>query len=72
MTFNNKKVLRTYVTPHSKNVWGYLEGIGWRKIKETSPDGSTNMFIMLVAARVNNRPVNGEIDGGNKITKLYL
>ena len=72
MTFNNKKVLRTYATTNSKNVWGYLEGIGWRKIKEQSSDGSTNMFMILVAARVHNRTVNGEIDGSNKITKLYL
>lgn len=72
MTFNNKQVSRTYATHHSKNVWGYLQGIGWRKIKENTSDGSTNMFMILVAARANNRTVSGEIDGNNKITKLYL
>ena len=72
MNFSNKKVTRTYSSPHSKNCWAYIDSIGWRKVKPDATDGSTNMFVLLNAARANDRPVSGAIDAANQITTLYL
>lgn len=72
MNFSNKQVVRTYASTDSQNVWGNLQGIGWRKIEKKSDDGVTNMAIILNAARANNRTVSGTINSDNKITLLYL
>ncbi|MBR9876368.1 peptidase M6 [Vibrio sp. J1-1] len=73
MNFSNKKILRTYSTPHSKNVWGYIDTIGWRKIKPSNNDSSTNMFMMLNAAKGSGKTVSGTIeDSTNQITILYF
>ncbi|MGR9044555.1 MAG: peptidase M6 [Gammaproteobacteria bacterium] len=73
MNFSNKQITRTFTSPHSKNCWAYIDTIGWRKVKPDTTDGSTNMFILLNAARANNRPVTGTIDdASNQITILYL
>lgn len=72
MNFSNKKVLRTFASPHTKNAWGNIETLGWRKIGQNSTDGVTNMFIMLNAARANNMTVSGTTDSADLITILYL
>lgn len=72
MNFSNKKVTRTYTSPHSQNAWAYLHGIGWRKIEKKSDDGVTNMFLIVTAARAHNRTVSGTINSDKKITVLYL
>ena len=73
MNFSSKKVTRTFTSPHSKNCWGYVETIGWRKVKPDNTDGSTNMFLTLTAAKANSRTVSGTIeDTTNQITILYL
>lgn len=72
MNFSNKKVVRTYASPHSKNAWGYIETIGWRKLGQLSTDGVTNMFIMLNAAKGSGKTVSGTIDASNQISLLYF
>ncbi|MFT4535459.1 MAG: hypothetical protein ACI9P5_002828 [Saprospiraceae bacterium] len=72
MNFSNKQVLRTFASPHSKNAYANIATIGWRKIGQLSTDGVTNMFIMLNAAKANNKTVSGTIDAGNQISILYL
>ena len=72
MNFSNKNVTRAFATPHSQNVWGSLSGMGWRKVKKRSNDGSTNMFLIICAARANNRKVTGKTDSKKEITELYF
>ena len=72
MNFSNKKVLRTYASPHSKNAWANIESLGWRKLGQLSTDGVTNLFIMVNAARGNNKTVSGTVDAANQISILYL
>jgi hypothetical protein len=72
MTFSNKNVTRTFTSPNTKNAWGYIDTIGWRKVKTSSTDGVTNMFVILCAAKANSRKVSGNIDGSNQLTYLYL
>lgn len=73
MNFSNKKIVQTFSSPHSKNVWANIETVGWRKIGQESTDGVTNMAIIINAARANNMTVSGSIDDGtNQIKHLYL
>lgn len=67
-----KKILQVYASPHSRNVWGYIDGIGWRKVQSLSNDGSTNMFAILVAARNSGVAVRGTLTAANEISILYL
>lgn len=69
-----KKILQVYVTPHSQNVWGYIDTIGWRKVQMLSTDGSTNMFLVLCAARTSGIAVTGTLTdatANGQISVLY-
>lgn len=72
MNFSNKKILRTFSSPHSKNVWANIETIGWKKVGQESTDGVTNMAIIINAARANNKTVSGFINASDFIAHLYL
>jgi len=71
MWSNNQTVVQTYATFHSENVWGKVNGIGWRKIKTGNKDGCTNIFVLLCAAKANNRTINVYIVD-NVIERAYM
>lgn len=58
-----KKILQVFVSPHSQNVWAYIDTIGWRKVQTLSADGCTNMFLVLVAAKTSGIVVSGTLTG---------
>ncbi len=59
MWHNNKLVVRTHSKNGSQIAYGLIEGIsGWKRIRPTSTDGVTNIFMILSAARANNRRVD--------------
>lgn len=65
MWTNNKAVIRTHAKSGSRMAWAIIEGIsGWRRIRPTSPDGVTNIHLLLSAARANNRRVDVYIRSG--------
>lgn len=68
----NKKVLATFAHHTTCWVWANIEGVGWRRIKDGASDGCTNLFVMLSAARANDRLVHVYVDGSNLITTAYL
>lgn len=68
---SNVVVSSTFTTHHSKNCWGYLDGIGWRKVDPISEDGVTNVFATLTDALANGKKVNLQIDS-SKIYQIYL
>jgi hypothetical protein len=70
-TWVTKKVLRTFSSPHNKNAWANLQGIGWRKAEPKSADGVANMFLTLCEAKVSNMNVRTYIDNKN-IFQVYL
>jgi immune inhibitor A len=70
-----KKIIRVFVSPHSQNVWAYIDTIGYRKVQMLSTDGSTNMFVVLTAARTSGIPVNITLSNATataEITIIYL
>ena len=72
MWHNNKKVLSTFSSHHSKNAYANIQGVGWRRIKPDTPTGVNNLYAMMNAARAHNRLVNVDVDGANQITTAYL
>ena len=67
----NKQVLRVFATYHSKNAWGYIEGVGWRKVKPSVPDGVTNVLAALAEGRANGKTVTALVTA-TEIEQLYL
>lgn len=71
-TYTNKAVVQTFASSDPQNAWANIAGVGWLKIKPGSADGVTNIFIMMNAAKANNRTVNVSTDASNLITIAYL
>ncbi|MEM8823711.1 MAG: hypothetical protein AAGF30_08895 [Pseudomonadota bacterium] len=72
-THSNKSVSRVFTTYHSQNNWAYLSGVGWKKVKTGNADGSTNVFVALVAGRANGKVVTAVTDGADTlIEQVYL
>ncbi len=69
--YSNIAVTQVYATPHSKNAWGHLQGIGWRKIDPNANDGVTNTLAILSVAVAEGLKVTVLADG-SKIEQAYL
>ncbi|QZY29865.1 hypothetical protein [Nocardioides coralli] len=68
------QINQTYATHHGQNAWGNLaaNSTGWRKIGPNAPDGVTNVFLMLVAAKASNKQAYVVQDSNNQITAAYF
>ena len=69
--YSNIAVSQVYSTPHSKNAWAYLQGIGWRKIHPNANDGVTNTLAIFANAVAKGRKVTVYADG-DFIYQAYL
>jgi immune inhibitor A len=67
----NKAVSMTYAWHTSQWAWAYVESLGWRRIKDGSADGTTNMFASLCEAQANGLKVHVNADG-SFIYGMYL
>lgn len=56
------KILSTYAYWNSQWVWANIQGVGWRRVKDGSADGVTNMFVAACAAMANDRLVHVDVD----------
>jgi hypothetical protein len=72
MWHNNKQVLATFIHYTTQWSWAYIDGLGWRRIKDGAGDGVTNLTILFNTARASSRPVNVYIDGSDLILTAYL
>jgi|LGVF01.1.fsa_nt_gb hypothetical protein len=54
----NKAVIRTHSKNGSLLAYAFIGGIGWKRIRPTSVDGVTNIFMILSVARANNHSVD--------------
>lgn len=69
--YSNISVSQVYATPHSKNAWAYLQGIGWRKIHPNANDGITNTLAIFAIAVAHGKKVTVYADG-EFIYQAYL
>jgi immune inhibitor A len=67
----NKKVTMTYAHHTTQWAWAYIDGLGWRRIKDGAADGVTNAFDAFCEAAANQRLVHVYADGTFVYT-MYL
>jgi hypothetical protein len=60
---HNLTVNQTYATTNTRNAWGHVGTLGWRRVHPDAPDGVTNVFAGLVWARAHDRKVHVLADG---------
>lgn len=73
VNFSNLNVVQTYTSPHSMNAWGLIQTQPYRKVQPISTDGTTNMFVILNAAKASGRKVSGSYDDATGLLyTLYL
>jgi hypothetical protein len=72
MWHNNKTVVATHAKDGTRMAWAIISGMpGWKRIRTTSPDGVTNLHLLLSTARANDRKV-GVYIVSNQITQATL
>ncbi len=72
MWYYNKKVVATFVHFATQWAWANIDGIGWRRIKDGAADGCTNLYVMMCAAKANDRLVHVYIDADSLIQTAYM
>lgn len=70
--YSNKKVTATFAHYTSQWAWASIDSLGWKRIKEGSPDGVNNLFFMMCEAKANDKLVTVYIDENDLITTAYL
>jgi hypothetical protein len=66
-------VTQVFSTNQAQNGWAFLvQGNAWRKIAPNAADGVTNVFAMLIAAKISGRQAYVVLDGQNQITQVYV
>jgi hypothetical protein len=64
---------QVYASRDAQNAWAYLAATSaWHRILPGSGDGVTNVFLMLVAARANNKQAYVVRDASGNITTAYI
>lgn len=60
MWYNAKTVVRTHTKNGAQMAWAIISGVGsgWLRITPASPDGVSNIHIILSVALANNRQVD--------------
>jgi len=54
----DRGVANVFTSADPSNAWALIEGHDWLKINPSSPDGVTNVFILLNTAMVQDRRVD--------------
>jgi len=62
-----------FTTHHAQNAWAHLAvDNAWHKILPNTPDGVTNVHLVLSMARASNKQVYVVLDAAKNITQVYL
>ncbi|NYT02667.1 MAG: M6 family metalloprotease domain-containing protein [Methanosarcinales archaeon] len=69
--YYSRKVNSTFAHHTTQWAWANIDGLGWRRIKESSADGTTNLFAAFCESLGNNRPVHVYADD-NFIYTMYM
>jgi hypothetical protein len=64
---------QVYCSRDGQNAWAHLAGTNaWHRILPGAADGVTNVHLLLVAAKANNRQAYVTRDGSGNIISAYL
>lgn len=66
-------ISEVFTSDDLQNGWAYFVATSsWHKVLPKSPDGVTNVFMVLCAAHANNRQAYVVLDGSGNITQVYM
>lgn len=64
---------QVYASRDGQNAWAHLAGTSaWHRILWGAADGVTNCFVLLCAAKANNRQAYVVLDGNKNIIQVYM
>lgn len=64
---------QVYASRDAQNAWAHLAGTNaWHRILPGSGDGVTNVFLILSAAKANNKQAYVVRDGSGNIVQAYM
>jgi hypothetical protein len=64
---------QVYATRDAQNAWAHLAATNaWHRILAGSGDGVTNVFLILTAAKANNKQAYVVRDASGNITAAYM
>ena len=67
------KINQVYTSRDAQNAWAHLASTNsWHKILTGATDGVTNVFVLLSAAKANDRQAYIVLDAAKMITAAYL
>jgi immune inhibitor A len=68
----NKVIRATFAHYTTQWAWAYVDGIGWRRIKDGAPDGVTNLFDLCCQALVSGHNVHVNLDNDFIYTMYFV
>ena len=68
---NGKKIIALWSKNQNRNVWTYVQGIGWRKLASDSDNVNINFTTLAAHAKSTNSNVNF-LEDGKTIKEMYV
>lgn len=69
---NNKKFIGSWSIDQDRNVWYYVEGIGWKKLTHQSESGIVGLNIVAAHAKQTQSVVNYRDEADGMIYEMYV
>lgn len=64
---------QVYASRDGQNAWAHLAATNaWHRVLWGASDGVTNVFVILSAAKANNRQVYAVLDANKNLTAVYM
>src|SRR5689334_9200560 len=67
-----KKVVAMWANRATRNAYAYLDGVGWKRLADTSDSAHTSLTLLASAARQVGSTVNVRDEGDGRIREIYV
>ena len=67
-----KKVVAMWANRAARNGYAYLDGVGWKRLADTSDSAHSSLTILASAARQIGSTVNVRDEGDGRIREIYV
>ena len=69
---SGRKVVALWANRSARNAHAYLDGVGWRRLADTSDSAHASLAMLASAARQTGSAVNARDEGDGRIREIYL
>jgi hypothetical protein len=67
-----KKVVAMWANRAARNAYAYLDGVGWKRLADTSDSAHTSLTMLASAARQTGSGISVRDDGDGRIREIYV